>query len=386
MALPPSQSNTRPVTSDTPARGQSNKIQKVVEDLRRRVLAKEWAPEQMLPAQRALSREYDVSQATIAIAMRTLQAEGAIHSTPGIGAFPAESFNPDDTRPSVLPTIGLRGSYVNTSDKSGIPQKRYIGGVLNSIWQRANEINCPLLLMPGNNRLTRQYCQSQGVEGIIFLGGQSYQEAMSLRQSGFPVIIANEPTGFTSINFINHDHANSLTEAVNAFIDHGHERIAVMLPSTTMPDSFQKLKPLFINTLYSRDIHYNVNPYWTYVQRDASVVDDLRGAEQALEALLDLPEPPTAILFFTETFLQYALKVFARRNLRVPEDISIICSPYNPYFYPDISGFEIQYDKMASQLIEGIHKTIENPFYHLQQLIPAKYIDRGTVAAPPQNR
>jgi len=203
---------------------------------------------------------------------------------------------------------------------------------------------------------------------------------MNLRQADFPVIITNEPTGFSPINFVDHDHASSLERALHLFLEHGHRRIAVMLPSTTMPASFQKLKSLFINTLFEHGIRDDVDPYWCYIEKDPSRNDSLYRAQNALEDLLDLPEPPTAIFFFSKFFLKYAQDVFKRRGLRIPDDISIINSPYNPYLYPDISGFDIQYEEMARLLLEGIHKTIENPYHHLQKLIPAKYIDKGTVA------
>lgn len=366
----------------------SKKTEVVTKSLRERIESREWASTQPLPPQRHLAEEYQVSQATISIAIRQLQKEGLIHNSPGQGVFISEYLKQGNDK-RLFPTIGLRGSYVSKqqrdSNTNTPPRMNYIGSVLHSIWHRVSEIDCQLLLMSGKTRLTRQYCQSQGVEGVIFLGGESYQEAMDLRLSGFPVIIANDPSDFTPINFINHDHASNLRRAVNTFIDHGHEQIAVMFPSTTMPDSFQKLKPIFIDTLCSRGIHYNINPYWVYVERDATRADDLVHSKQALEQLLDLPKPPTAIFFFTDTFLEYAEQVFTERDLRIPDDVSIICSPYNPYRFPDISGFDLQHDQLAQLLLDGIHETIKNPFYSIQKLIPSVFKDRGTITAPRKN-
>lgn len=375
----PIRTATAPISRPSKGHGyrSSRKTEVVTQNLRERIQNNEWENDQPLPPQRHLAEEYQVSQATISIAVRQLQKEGLIHNSPGQGIFISEFLKQGNDK-RLFPTIGLRGSYIahiqeSLSIKHG---PFYASEVLHAIWRMAHKVDCPLLLMPGSNKLSRQYCQSQGVQGVIFLGGESYQEAMDLRLSGFPVITANDPTGPSPINYVNHDHEFSLREAIHHLVQAGHRRIGVFLPSTSMPGSFQKLKPSFIEILCQHDILCNVNDYWHYIERGK-----LETSSDKLEFMLNLKEPPTAIFSYTSNFLPYIEQVLKKRGLSIPRDISLIYTS-DGRENPTISSFALQYDEMARLLLDGLYETIKNPFYSIQKLIPTVFNDRGTIAAP----
>ncbi len=364
----------------------TKKIQTVTESLGDRVRQREWGTEEALPPQSHFSKEYGVSQGAISIAMRALQKQGLLHLVPGRGAFVA-AHSETEQRGRIFPTVGLRGSYAASQKIRSSKPGSYSSQIMQAIWGAAYIDDCPLLLLPGKAKLTKQYCQAQAVQGVVFLGGESHPEAMELRLTGFPVIISNDPRGPSPISYIDHDHASTLREITRRFIEAGHRRIAVMFPSTSTPGSFDKLKPEFIDTLCRMGIQYNVDNYWAHVEeRSSDTEDSYIQAVQKLEAMLDLPEPPTALFCLASGFYRhYIEQVLERRGLSVPRDFSLALAPLNDISgYRETTGFSLQFDLLAKELLNGIYESIKNPFYSVQKLIPVRFEDHGTIAPPPR--
>jgi DNA-binding GntR family transcriptional regulator len=62
---------------------------RVIEDLRRRILAGEWQPGEQLPTVGALAEHYGVARRTVSKALRALQAEHLVVVTPNWGTHRA---------------------------------------------------------------------------------------------------------------------------------------------------------------------------------------------------------------------------------------------------------------------------------------------------------
>ncbi len=372
----------------------SGKIERVTQKLRERVEAREWAADETLPSQSQLSKEYGVSPASIALAIRALQKGGLLHVVPGRGAFVAESTGTDAHRNRTFPTIGLRGSYINSLLNNPLSTlnegtSSYTASVVQAVWNVAHGEHCPLLLLPGlpgKDRLTKAYCQSRGVEGVIFLGGESYDEAMELRLAGFPVIIANEPSEATSVNYINYHHAAALRDAVHRFAEVGHRRIGVIVATTSMPGSYQKLKPDFIDALCTEGILYDVNPYWRTLPLSCHMPSERwPDAARTVLEMLDLPEPPTAIFCWSSSAAVEVLQVFRERGISIPDDISlVVCPSLSDETYGKPSSYGARHHALAAELVKGICDTIKNPFHHVQHLIPLEFNEGGSIAPPAQ--
>lgn len=60
---------------------------RVADDLRRRIQADEWEPDDPLPAIARLAEEYGTATATVRKALRTLESEGLVRIVPRWGVF-----------------------------------------------------------------------------------------------------------------------------------------------------------------------------------------------------------------------------------------------------------------------------------------------------------
>jgi DNA-binding GntR family transcriptional regulator len=73
----------------TPPRTPRRPSELVADDLRRRIQADEWQPDEALPFVASLAEHYQVSPSTISRALRTLAAEGLVVTVPKWGVFRA---------------------------------------------------------------------------------------------------------------------------------------------------------------------------------------------------------------------------------------------------------------------------------------------------------
>jgi DNA-binding GntR family transcriptional regulator len=70
-------------------RGPERPYETVAADLRRRIVADEWAVDEALPTTAALAEHYHVSQSTVTRVLRVLTSEGLVRTVPRWGTFRA---------------------------------------------------------------------------------------------------------------------------------------------------------------------------------------------------------------------------------------------------------------------------------------------------------
>ena len=85
----------------TPSNPSSTRTEGVADDIRERIVARQFAPGTRIPSVRALAEAMGVSKSTVVEAYERLVAEGAIVSRPGSGFYVAGK-----TRPLMLKAMG----------------------------------------------------------------------------------------------------------------------------------------------------------------------------------------------------------------------------------------------------------------------------------------
>jgi len=84
----------------------------------------------------------------------------------------------------------------------------------------------------------------------------------------------------------------------------------------------------------------------------------------AVEDLLCLPDPPTAIFVASNALMAGVMRVLGQNRVRVPEDVSLICFDDLDWFSfsnPPISAIATSYQRLAEAAIELLQRRIENP-------------------------
>jgi len=82
-----------------------------------------------------------------------------------------------------------------------------------------------------------------------------------------------------------------------------------------------------------------------------------------------------------------ALQFFARRGLRVPEDVSLICADYAPDYKwcdPLISHIDWDPGPVIGYVLRWLHRVIQGKKDVRQKLFDAKFIEGGTIGPVPK--
>lgn len=170
------------------------------------------------------------------------------------------------------------------------------------------------------------------------------------------------------------DKAVPLADATRQLIGLGHRRISMLTQSARRLPEPGRLESLFLEELESHGIptsSYNL-PDWD---------DTTEGFHQALDALF-ATTPPTALILAEPQLLFAAQQFLQGRQLRVPEDVSLICTDDSPYFSlskPSIAHINWDSRPVVSRVVNWTSNISRGKKDIRQKLTPAELVEGGTI-------
>jgi DNA-binding LacI/PurR family transcriptional regulator len=165
-------------------------------------------------------------------------------------------------------------------------------------------------------QLTR-ICRAREVDGLLLLGrAQMEQTTIAvLNQEAIPFVVVGRRVENPDVSFVTPDHSAGALSITRHLIELGHRRIA-----------FTRRPELGI-TSRDRLASYKQALMEAGVPYDHGLVVDTStepGRDyEAMNTLLDLPNPPTAVFAIHDTVALECLRAVKDRGLRVPEDVAI---------------------------------------------------------------
>lgn len=144
------------------------------------------------------------------------------------------------------------------------------------------------------------------------------EEIKNLDDAGIPVVLVDSSNDNVSSIFINN--INGGYKAVKHLVELGHTKIATIIGSHTDPFKLNITKSRLKGmkrALKENDIHFEPN----YVRHGNW---NKYSAYEAMEVLLSLHEPPTAVFCCSDIMALGAIEKVKKRGLRIPEDIAIV--------------------------------------------------------------
>ena len=155
------------------------------------------------------------------------------------------------------------------------------------------------------------------IDGMLLLGSRLPFDASIEEQRNLPpMVMANEFAPELELPTVHIDNLTAAFNAVNYLRELGHKRIGCIAGPEEMPLCHYRLQG-YVQAL--RRTGVTVDPH--YIARGDFT---FAAGGQALEKLLDLPEPPTAVFCHSDVMALGALSYAKRRGLRIPKDLSII--------------------------------------------------------------
>ncbi len=217
------------------------------------------------------------------------------------------------------------------------------------------------------------------IDGMLLLGSRLPFDASKEEQRNLPpMVMANEFAPELELPTVHIDNLTAAFNAVNYLHELGHQRIACIAGPEEMPLCHYRLQG-YVQALrrsgMTVDPHYIARGDFTY-----------EAGANALEQLLSLPQPPTAIFCHSDVMALGALSMAKRRGFRVPDDLSIIgfdnialaefCDP--PLTTVAQPRFDIGREAMLLLLSQLNGHTVSSG----SRLLDCELVLRGTTRAP----
>mgnify|MGYP003322211835 FL=1 len=161
--------------------------------------------------------------------------------------------------------------------------------------------------------------QGKRVDGIILTMTKTRDDRITyLLDNNFPFVLYGRTEDPRQHAFLDMDGELAFRESCKYLIDLGHKRIALINRETDYMFPVFCLQG-YLNGLESGGLSYDQDLVRNWRYNDAK----FSSFQHTLE-LMKLKNPPTAILFYTETAAGI-LQALQQLNLKVPKDISLIC-------------------------------------------------------------
>jgi LacI family transcriptional regulator len=165
--------------------------------------------------------------------------------------------------------------------------------------------------------LIRLFLEKQ-VDGIVLTGSPMHKQSIGyLRKKNVPFVITWEKTEDKDVSFVTFDNAMAARNAITYLISMGHRRIAFISGSFFASGRAKRRWYGYRRELERANIFYDEQ---LVIQTDFTV----KAGREAVHTLLQLSEPPTAILCGTD-ILAYGAMAGAKDKLKkIGTELSII--------------------------------------------------------------
>jgi LacI family transcriptional regulator len=161
-------------------------------------------------------------------------------------------------------------------------------------------------------------CRSREVDGLLLMGTPKMDERVALLQSeALPFVVLERRVESPDVSYVAADNLGGALALMRHLIGLGHRRIGY----TDRPDLGtlnQDRRAGYVQALSEAGIPFEEELVVL------TVAGEMSGGGVAMNTLLDLPDPPTAVFAVHDVAAIEALQIATERGLRVPDDVAIV--------------------------------------------------------------
>lgn len=328
-----------------------NKKDIVYKRLRANILSGKYPPMFKLPKELELAKELKVSRITVRPALEKLQKEGLIMRLPSKGTF-VKGNAPENNFLIIT----------SQTDVSTSPSVYLLQGINKEATEKeVNTTTCERNFIEtlSVGRFTA-YIKENGISGIIVLlhnfnGTEPILKL--LKKAPVPIVIPHafpadhEITGFAVTRV---DERAGRIKALEYLAGKGHCRIATFIQGQAQ--SIRGLTPEEYDKILSG---YNLDNDKKLIR---SVPFDAEQIGAEVKNLMQISNPPSAILCYSDFFATHVYKALGQMRLRIPEDIAVMgtCGyPGAAFLDPPLSTIDYQYHFQGKTSVELLLKSKE---------------------------
>jgi len=192
------------------------------------------------------------------------------------------------------------------------------------------------------------------IDGFLLATGHSGGlAARRLIDANYPVVLVNRRMRGIRTGYVVADDTPGAKQAVSHLISLGHRRIA-HITGYSQADTAVRRKAAYLSVMAAHGLEE--------VARGLIVQGDFtfKSGQRAMEQLLDLPHPPTAVFAANDMMALGALTAARERGVRIPDDIALV-------------GFN---DIVLAKLSSPPLTTVRTPIYEMGALAAQMLVKR----------
>jgi len=325
--------------------------------LREEIQGGHYPPGAQLPTEAELMQRFGVSRVTVRNALALLQQEGWLVRIPAKGTFVRQRESPN----SVPKLIALLALDV---------QLDFFGKIIRGAEQEAAAHGYKLLVRSTDNDAEKErQCllelQSH-VAGFVIApatGNQNHAHYGQLLVQGVPFVFVDRYLPEFNVDRVTSDNVQGGYLATRHLLELGRRRIGVIAPrkSTSFTErlrgyqkALQEFGVPFDPALVGDSVSKRLDGWEEYLYQ---------GRIQA-EALLDLPEPPTALFAMNDCLAAGTLRYLRERGIAVPEEVAVVGydgMELSDLMSPALSTVEQQSLRMGAEAVRLLVRRIREP-------------------------
>ncbi len=315
----------------------------------------------MATSVRQLARKSGVSPATVSRVLNNLpgtspKVRERVMAAIGAGGFQIPA------RRQTANLIGLAYTSEDVGAQFGGFDATLISGVMKGL--REQKFDLAIIDLLRDKLPDESYTQlfvRKGLRGVILrVRPESRALALSIAAEGFPLIVIGETYDEPKVNFIRCQSGPESQRAVEYLIQMGHRRIALGIHHVMNADHQDRYDGYRV-ALAAHNIEFDP----TLVIR---LVSDVAGGAAAINQLINLPDPPTAVYFTNPLSTLGGLRRAHELGLSIPRDLSIVGfddSKVRQMAYPRFTAVCQDAEKLGMEAALWLSR-------HLQGMVPGE--------------
>ena len=251
-------------------------------------------------------------------------------------------------------TIALILPAINQLQFSDPFFSELLSGIVSTAAQKGFTINITTESEDDERETYLKHIRSRRVDGFIVVRTRLEDPRINiLKEYNKPFVSFGRTRGDNDFHFVDDDSNDGIRKIVDHLVALGHRRLACIAEPTNLTKSYHRVQG-YLDALKDHDIPFN---------EDYLIESNFRqrsGHQSALQ-LLNLPEPPTAVIACNDLLALGAISAAQEMGYTVGQDISItgfddiLVSEYVKLTTVHQSGQEMG-ARLASMLIKVINK------------------------------
>ncbi|MFC5464865.1 GntR family transcriptional regulator [Lederbergia graminis] len=364
--------------------------EKIYESLKQDILSGRYKVGDKIPSEKELTKQYEVSAITTKKALEKLSNEGFVYRIRGKGTFVSEYdidlTKMEKTEKGKKPLFGL---VMSTFDDS-------FGNELIRSIEEASHGECFVIISRSDSIPSREDkvisdLLEYGVDGLIISPAHAEHyslEILKMVVNKFPLVLIDRTFKGLAATSVSTNNEQAAKMAMYHLFELGHKNIGVLIPknnsTTTIADRVKGITEAFADKkiILNRDLWYS--NICNSVPNHEDTKTDIENIKNHL-----IQHPEITALFALEFNIAMMAKQAAEQlNLKVPEDISIICfdSPPRNVYEWNFSHIEQNEGEIGHLAIKKLLDMYNGDFMIENIHVPAKLIEGDSTAAVSNKR